>query len=103
MDHALILPEEERVVGATDEFAHLEATFDLSYDVAKWLECVAHFFNVRFLRDEHGILTIARRCLDLRRFALLPKHEDEHDNFEDIKEQLIFSEMSEEGGREECS
>jgi hypothetical protein len=35
MGHALILPEEERAMGATDEFAHLEATFDLSYDVAK--------------------------------------------------------------------
>ena len=40
MGQALIVPEEERAEGATDEFAHLEATFDLSYDVAKWLECM---------------------------------------------------------------
>jgi hypothetical protein len=43
MGQALIVPGEERAEGATDEFAHLEATFDLSYDVAKWLECAAHF------------------------------------------------------------
>jgi hypothetical protein len=49
MCQALKVPEEERAEGATDEFAHLEATFDLSYGVAKWLECAAHFFHVRFL------------------------------------------------------
>jgi hypothetical protein len=75
-------------VGATNEFAHLEATFDLSYDVANWLECATHFFNVRFLRDEHGILSIASMCLVLRRFAPSPGHEDEHDDYEDIKEPL---------------
>ncbi len=35
LGQALTMPEEERVVGVTDEFAHLEATFDLSYDFAK--------------------------------------------------------------------
>jgi hypothetical protein len=34
MGQALKVPEEERAKGATNEFAHLEATFDLSYDVA---------------------------------------------------------------------
>jgi hypothetical protein len=90
MGQALIVPEEERAEGATDEFAHLEATFDLSYDVAKWLECAAHFFHVRFLRDEHGMLNIASKCLDLRRFTALTAHATEFrpDNYEDIKEPL---------------
>ncbi len=88
MGQALTVPEEERAEGATDEFAHLEATFDLSYDVAKWLECAAHFFHVRFLRDEHGMLSVANKCLDLRRFAPLPGHETEQDDYEDMKESL---------------
>ncbi len=54
MGHALTSPKEERAEGRTDDFANLEATFDLSYDVAKWLECAAHFFHVRYLRDEHA-------------------------------------------------
>jgi len=72
MGKALTSPENERAEGATDEFAHLEANFDMSYDVAKWLECATHFFDVRFLRDEHGMLSVASKCLDLRRFAPLP-------------------------------
>jgi len=101
MGQALTVPEEERAEGATDEFAHLEATFDLSYDVAKWLECAIHFFHVRFLRDEHGMLATAQRCLDLRRFAPLTGHGDEHDddNYEDIKEPLeIVLEWMKDGG-----
>jgi hypothetical protein len=71
-------------------FAHLEATFDVSYDVAKWLECAAHFFHVRFLRNEHGMLGIASKCLDLRRFTALTARQTEihQDNYEDIKEPL---------------
>ena len=34
MGRDLKVPEEERAEGATDAFAHLEATFDLIYDVA---------------------------------------------------------------------
>ena len=88
MGQALTVHEEEKAEGAIDEFAHLEVAFDLNYDVDKWLECAAHLFHVRFLRDEHGILTVARRCMDLRRFAPLPAHEDDQDNYEDIKEPL---------------
>jgi hypothetical protein len=90
MGQALIIPEEGRAEGATDEFAHLEATFDLSYDVAKGLECAAHFFNVRFLRDEHNMLNIASKCLDLRRFIALAAHATEFcpDTYEDIKKPL---------------
>jgi len=88
MGHALTILEDERAEGADDTFAHLEALFDLSYDVTKWLECAAHFFHVRFLRDEHGILTTAKRCMDLRRFAPTPGQEDEQDNYEDIKDPL---------------
>ena len=101
MGQALIVPEEERAEGATDEFAHLEATFDLSYDVAKWLECAIHFFHVRFLRDEHGILATASLCLDLRRFAPLTGHQDEHDEnrYDDMKEPLqIILEWMKNGG-----
>ncbi len=82
------VPEDERAEGTTDEFAHLEATFVLSYGVAKRLECAAHFFHIRFLRDEHGILTTARGCMDLRRFAPLPGHEDDQDNYVNIKDSL---------------
>ena len=56
MGQALKVPEEERAKGATYEFAHLEATFDLSYDVANWLDSAMHFFQVRFVRDEHDFL-----------------------------------------------
>jgi len=96
MGQALIVPEEERVEGATIEFAHLEASFNLSYDVAKWLECAAHFYHVRFLRDEHGMLNIANKCLDLHRFTALNAHATEFrpGRYEDIKEPLeIYSGM----------
>ena len=43
MGQALKVPEEESSEGATYEFAHLEATFYLSYDVANWLDIAAHF------------------------------------------------------------
>jgi hypothetical protein len=90
MGQALTVPEEERAEGATDEFAHMEATFDLSYDVAKWLECAAYFFQFRFLRDEHGMLNVAGKCLDFCRFTALIAHQTEFrpDNFEEIKEPL---------------
>jgi hypothetical protein len=52
-----------------------EAAFDMSYDVADWLECAAHFFHVRFLRDEHQMLWTASKCMDLRLFAPLPGQE----------------------------
>jgi len=44
MGQALTVLEDQRPVGATDEFVHLKAIFDLSYDVAHWLDSVAHFF-----------------------------------------------------------
>ncbi len=72
----LTVLEEEVAEGATSEFAHLEATFDLSYDVSLWLECAAHFFQVRFLRDKNQILATAAKCMDLRRFAPLTDHND---------------------------
>ncbi len=86
----MALPKEERAKGAIDEFAHLEAFFDLSYDAAKWMKCETFAMSVRFLRDEHGMLSRASKCLDLRKFAPLTRHQNEHhqDNFEGIKEQL---------------
>ncbi len=35
MGQALTMRAEDRAEGVTNEFAHLEATFDLSYDVAQ--------------------------------------------------------------------
>jgi len=75
--------------GMTDEEAFMEAAFDLNYDIAEWLECAAHFFHVRFLRDEHEILWTTSKCMDLRRFASLPDDDKELDNeYDDIKEPL---------------
>ena len=47
MGQELKVPEADRREGITDEQAYVEAAFDLSYDVANWLECAAHFFQVR--------------------------------------------------------
>ena len=83
MGQELTVPEDDRREGITDEEAYVEADFDLSYDIANWLQCGAHFFHVRFLRDEHDILWTASKCFDLRRFALKPGQDEA--NFEDIK------------------
>jgi hypothetical protein len=50
-------------------------------------------FLVRFLRDEHGMLNFASKCLDLRRFTALTGHQfDFHEeNYEDIKKPLEIS------------
>ena len=94
----LTMHEEEVAEGVTFEFAHLEATFDLGYDVSLWLECAAHFFQVRFLRDEHQILATTAKCMDLRRFVPLTNHNDEG-NYNDIKRPLqkILKWMKKEG------
>ena len=47
MGQGLKVPEADPREGITDEQAYVEAAFDLSYDVAIWLECAAHFFQVR--------------------------------------------------------
>jgi hypothetical protein len=87
MGQELIVPEECRAEGVSKEDTLLEAAFDLSYDIAHWLECAAHFFHVRLIRDEHDILWTASKCLDLRRFAQMPgEHEDE--GYEDIYDPL---------------
>jgi hypothetical protein len=77
MDLQLKVPEVDRRDGITDKEAYVEVAFDLSYDIANWLQCAFHFFHVRFLRDEHNILWTASKCLDLRRFAPAPRHEEE--------------------------
>jgi hypothetical protein len=68
MGHKLNVPRpSERHTGRvyrgkmTDEEAFMEAAFDLNYDIAGWLECAAHFFHVRFLRDEHNMLWTASK------------------------------------------
>jgi hypothetical protein len=85
MGQELKLPEDffSNVAGITP---FVEAAFDLSYDVADWLECAGHFFHVRFLRDEHQMLWTASKCMDLRRFARLRGHEE--GDFDDIYEPL---------------
>ncbi len=47
MGQKLKVPEADRRDGITDEEAYVEAAFDLSHDIANWLECGAHFFQVR--------------------------------------------------------
>ena len=75
--------------GLTDEEAFMEAAFNLSYGTIEWLECAAHFFHVRFLRNEHDILWTASKRMDLRRFASLPDDDEELDNeYGDMKEPL---------------
>ncbi len=69
MGQTLVSPDEDRTEGLTDEEEFVESAFDLSHDVAEWLECAAHFFHVRLIRDEHDILWTASKCVDLRRFA----------------------------------
>jgi len=87
----------------TDEEAFMEAAFDLSYDIADWLiECAAHFFHVRFLRDKHDVLWIASKCMDLRRFAPLPRLDESEDDdaYEDMKEpfkQILVRTLEEKG------
>jgi hypothetical protein len=49
MGQDLKVPEVDRREGITDEESFVEAAFDLSYDIAKWLECAAHFFQVILL------------------------------------------------------
>ncbi len=81
------MPVDCRREGVSEEDTLVEATFDLIYDMAHWLECAAHFSHVRLIRDEHEILWIASKCLDLRRIAQMP---GEHDDggYEDIEEPL---------------
>jgi len=72
------VPEDDRQEGKTEEELYMEAAFDLSYDIAEWLECAAHFFSLRFLKDEHEILWIASKCMDLRLFATVNYNDDAH-------------------------
>ncbi len=90
MDQDLKVPAEECAEGATDEFAHLEATFDLSYDVANWMDSTSHFFLARFMRDEHEVLWTAGKCLDFRLFASVTGRSDHlyEPNYDDIYEPL---------------
>ena len=87
MGQKLVVPEECQTSGVSEEDTLLEAAFDLSYDCAHWLECAAHFFHVRIIRDEHDILWTASKCLDLRRFAQMPG-EDDDEGYEDIYDHL---------------
>ena len=72
MGQKLLVPDECRTEGVTEQDTLLEADFDLNYDIAHWLECAAHFFHVGLIRDEHDILWTVTKCLDLRRFAQMP-------------------------------
>ncbi len=61
MGQELKMSEADRLEGITDEEAYVEAAFDLSYDVANYLECAAHFLLHRFLKDEHDIHFVDRK------------------------------------------
>jgi hypothetical protein len=47
----LVVPEDHRQEGITEEELYMEAAFDLIYDITEWLEGAAHFFSLRFLKD----------------------------------------------------
>ena len=81
------MPDECPIEGVSEEDTLFEVAFDLSYDINHWLECAAHFFYVRLIRDEHGILWTANKCLDLRRIAQMPGEPDD-EGYEDIYDPL---------------
>ena len=86
MGQVLTVPSANRCEEIVDKDAYVEAAFDLSYDIANWLQCASHFCHVRFLRDKYDIMWTASKCLDLRRFATNFGHEE--DALEDMKEPL---------------
>jgi len=48
MGQELKVPEDDRRDGITNEEAYVEATFDLGYDIANWLQCAALFTSSMF-------------------------------------------------------
>jgi hypothetical protein len=65
MGQELKVPEADRREGITDEEAYVETAFNLSYDVANWLECAAHFF--RFV----VVVAIASVAIDVVLFVVV--------------------------------
>ena len=61
MGQELSVPEECRTKGVLEEDTLLEVAFDLSYDIAHWLDYTSHFFHVRLSRDEHDMLWTASK------------------------------------------
>ena len=48
MGQVLKIPDGDRRDGMTDEEAYVEVAFDMSYDIANWLQCADHFFLISF-------------------------------------------------------
>jgi hypothetical protein len=48
MGQELKVPEADHRERITNKEAFVEAAFELSYDIANWIEYAAHFFQVRF-------------------------------------------------------
>ena len=46
-----------------------QAYRELQHVMADWIENIVHFFEVRFIDDEHGMLAVAAKCLDLRLYC----------------------------------
>jgi hypothetical protein len=44
---------------------------DLQHLIADWIENMMHFFEVRFIDDEHEMIAVASKCMDLRLFRRL--------------------------------
>lgn len=42
-----------------------QAFTELQHVIADWIENMAQFFEVRFIEDEHKMLPVAAKCLDL--------------------------------------
>ena len=47
-----------------------QAYKDTQHDAADWLHALQNFFKVRFLDDQHDMVHIMAKCLDLRFFAV---------------------------------
>jgi hypothetical protein len=41
----------------------------LQKEMSDWTDAVLHFFDVRFLQDQHEIITVVSKCMDLRLYC----------------------------------
>jgi len=51
------------------ECTQAQAYTDLQHFIADWIENMVHFFQVRFVDDEHEMIAVAAKCLDLRLYC----------------------------------
>lgn len=69
MGQKLVVSAED-TISSDDESANVQqALLSLSYEVSDWAGAAAHWYEARFISDEHGMLKEAAKCMDLRIFA----------------------------------